>query len=187
MTIPLCWQGQMGAVGDPIVQSFAYGWSVAVVVRAARGTVPFALAACSTGRGFGEGSKARTAPAADWSKRHQSRTGPCSAPLGAWRSPELSPCRYVRLKQSGRVAQVVEQCPFKAWVAGSNPAALTSTSLPASKLLLRLPRRAPCGRSIRSPWTWPHSREPWHGYGRRLDWPWPQPHTLPGAPPTDNG
>jgi hypothetical protein len=25
----------------------------------------------------------------------------------------------------GRVAQVVEQCPFKAWVAGSNPAALT--------------------------------------------------------------
>ncbi len=27
----------------------------------------------------------------------------------------------------GRVAQVVEQCPFKAWVAGSNPAALTNT------------------------------------------------------------
>jgi hypothetical protein len=25
----------------------------------------------------------------------------------------------------GRVAQLVEQCPFKAWVAGSNPAALT--------------------------------------------------------------
>jgi hypothetical protein len=25
----------------------------------------------------------------------------------------------------GRVAQVVEQRPFKAWVAGSNPAALT--------------------------------------------------------------
>src|SRR5579863_1584437 len=26
----------------------------------------------------------------------------------------------------GRVAQLVEQCPFKAWVAGSNPAALTT-------------------------------------------------------------
>ena len=33
-----------------------------------------------------------------------------------------------RLKESGRVAQVVEQCPFKAWVAGSNPAALTKLS-----------------------------------------------------------
>src|SRR4029077_17218016 len=30
-----------------------------------------------------------------------------------------------RLKDRGRVAQLVEQCPFKAWVAGSNPAALT--------------------------------------------------------------
>jgi hypothetical protein len=29
------------------------------------------------------------------------------------------------LKLVGRVAQVVEQRPFKAWVAGSNPAALT--------------------------------------------------------------
>ena len=28
--------------------------------------------------------------------------------------------------QCGRVAQLVEQCPFKAWVAGSSPAALTS-------------------------------------------------------------
>src|SRR6185437_4279610 len=27
----------------------------------------------------------------------------------------------------GRVAQLVEQRPFKAWVAGSNPAALTTT------------------------------------------------------------
>jgi hypothetical protein len=26
----------------------------------------------------------------------------------------------------GRVAQLVEQCPFKAWVAGSSPAALTT-------------------------------------------------------------
>jgi hypothetical protein len=38
-------------------------------------------------------------------------------------SSRLSEC--VRLRESGRVAQVVEQCPFKAWVAGSNPAALT--------------------------------------------------------------
>jgi hypothetical protein len=29
-------------------------------------------------------------------------------------------------KTVGRVAQVVEQRPFKAWVAGSNPAALTN-------------------------------------------------------------
>jgi hypothetical protein len=28
----------------------------------------------------------------------------------------------------GRVAQLVEQCPFKAWVAGSSPAALTIVS-----------------------------------------------------------
>jgi hypothetical protein len=28
----------------------------------------------------------------------------------------------------GRVAQLVEQCPFKAWVAGSSPAALTKIS-----------------------------------------------------------
>src|ERR1700688_33152 len=34
--------------------------------------------------------------------------------------------KYVRLKLVGRVAQVVEQRPFKAWVAGSNPAALTN-------------------------------------------------------------
>jgi hypothetical protein len=36
-------------------------------------------------------------------------------------------CRnaMLNLKAGGRVAQLVEQCPFKAWVAGSNPAALT--------------------------------------------------------------
>ena len=34
--------------------------------------------------------------------------------------------KYVRLNRVGRVAQVVEQRPFKAWVAGSNPAALTN-------------------------------------------------------------
>ena len=36
----------------------------------------------------------------------------------------------VKLKDCGRVAQLAEQCPFKAWVAGSNPAALTK-SVPA--------------------------------------------------------
>src|ERR1019366_3133629 len=36
--------------------------------------------------------------------------------------------KYVRLKRVGRVAQVVEQRPFKAWVAVSNPAALTNPS-----------------------------------------------------------
>src|SRR2546426_304744 len=40
----------------------------------------------------------------------------------------LTSSRCVRLKESGRVAQLVEQCPFKAWVAGSNPAALTTSS-----------------------------------------------------------
>jgi hypothetical protein len=35
---------------------------------------------------------------------------------------------------SGRVAQLVEQCPFKAWVAGSNPAALTMISKPLHQL-----------------------------------------------------
>jgi hypothetical protein len=33
------------------------------------------------------------------------------------------------LKTVGRVAQVVEQRPFKAWVAGSNPAALTNIKM----------------------------------------------------------
>src|SRR6516162_2505789 len=33
-------------------------------------------------------------------------------------------CKCLIVKD-GRVAQLVEQCPFKAWVAGSNPAALT--------------------------------------------------------------
>jgi hypothetical protein len=29
------------------------------------------------------------------------------------------------LNHGGRVAQLVEQCPFKAWVEGSSPSALT--------------------------------------------------------------
>src|SRR6266852_5263341 len=40
------------------------------------------------------------------------------------RSRTVSAC--VRLSRCGRVAQLVEQRPFKAWVAGSNPAALTT-------------------------------------------------------------
>src|ERR1019366_1700517 len=39
--------------------------------------------------------------------------------------------KYVRLKLVGRVAQLVEQRPFKAWVAGSIPAALTIPTRPA--------------------------------------------------------
>jgi hypothetical protein len=38
----------------------------------------------------------------------------------------------------GRVAQLVEQCPFKAWVAGSNPAALTKN--PFRVIGLHLPQ-----------------------------------------------
>src|SRR6202011_3255739 len=34
----------------------------------------------------------------------------------------------LNLNDCGRVAQLVEQCPFKAWVAGSSPAALTKIS-----------------------------------------------------------
>src|SRR5580692_7779611 len=33
-------------------------------------------------------------------------------------------------EERGRVAQLVEQCPFKAWVAGSSPAALTRFKVP---------------------------------------------------------
>jgi hypothetical protein len=37
---------------------------------------------------------------------------------------QMTTCKYL-IVQVGRVAQLVEQCPFKAWVAGSSPAALT--------------------------------------------------------------
>jgi hypothetical protein len=43
----------------------------------------------------------------------------------------------VKLKRRGRVAQLVEQRPFKAWVAGSIPAALTILIYPLG-LLRRL-------------------------------------------------
>src|ERR1700731_4590423 len=45
-------------------------------------------------------------------------------------------CNYVKLKDCGRVAQLVEQCPFKAWVAGSSPAALTTFRITARRTLL---------------------------------------------------
>jgi hypothetical protein len=63
------------------------------------------------------------------------------------------------LKEVGRVAQLVEQCPFKAWVAGSSPAALTTIS----KYLVNIGRAdfghsrtdstgpVPCSRVRRSP------------------------------------
>jgi hypothetical protein len=54
---------------------------------------------------------------------HYQRSGSSEAPAGQTRAG-----KYVRLKSVGRVAQVVEQRPFKAWVAGSNPAALTKIS-----------------------------------------------------------
>jgi hypothetical protein len=42
----------------------------------------------------------------------------------------------LNLKDCGRVAQLAEQCPFKAWVAGSNPAALTKIS--AGRVFIRI-------------------------------------------------
>ena len=55
--------------------------------------------------------------------------------------------KYVRLKWVGRVAQVVEQRPFKAWVAGSNPAALTNlrpeSTGPLARALLFCPQVLP--------------------------------------------
>ncbi len=42
------------------------------------------------------------------------------------------PLLYVKLDVRGRVAQLVEQCPFKAWVEGSSPSALTITCFSAT-------------------------------------------------------
>src|SRR5882724_7867530 len=55
----------------------------------------------------------------------------------------LSFCGCVRLDFRGRVAQLVEQCPFKAWVLGSSPSALTtqvSVMLVLASGLAYLPR-----------------------------------------------
>src|SRR5882724_5057846 len=60
-----------------------------------------------------------------------------------WVIPFLSPCGCVRLDFRGRVAQLVEQCPFKAWVLGSSPSALTtqvSVMLVLASRLAYLPR-----------------------------------------------
>ncbi len=48
--------------------------------------------------------------------------------------------RKCLIVKGGRVAQVVEQCPFKAWVAGSNPAALTKHVSDASVISGGFPR-----------------------------------------------
>src|SRR6516225_9772130 len=73
------------------------------------------------------------------------------SPRGVWDGSLTSPkpavhgCEYVRLLECGRVAQLVEQRPFKAWVAGSNPAALTSVPLDP---LTRGPSPAPRDQSF---------------------------------------
>src|SRR5512146_3296819 len=54
-------------------------------------------------------------------------TSHAADPAG-WAGVESRP-DMVDSKESGRVAQLVEQCPFKAWVAGSSPAALTKLTL----------------------------------------------------------
>lgn len=48
-----------------------------------------------------------------------------AAPRDSWRYTQTISFPYVRLEESGRVAQLAEQCPFKAWVDGSSPSALT--------------------------------------------------------------
>ena len=42
---------------------------------------------------------------------------------------------YVKLEDSGRVAQLAEQCPFKAWVDGSSPSALTTNPVDSSGIV----------------------------------------------------
>src|SRR5947209_4199508 len=67
--------------------------------------------------------------------RRRGHLHPVTRNTSACRGPELRSIKIfvlaaalllcVRLEVCGRVAQLVEQRPFKAWVAGSNPAALT--------------------------------------------------------------
>ena len=47
----------------------------------------------------------------------------CTIPPGP--AGTISAFRCGKLLTVGRVAQLAEQCPFKAWVDGSNPSALT--------------------------------------------------------------
>jgi hypothetical protein len=49
------------------------------------------------------------------------------------------------LKTVGRVAQLVEQRPFKAWVAGSIPAALTNNEGPSLRSGFRRAAQTPRG------------------------------------------
>jgi hypothetical protein len=44
------------------------------------------------------------------------------------------------LSKVGRVAQLVEQCPFKAWVEGSSPSALTNIFLDLIRVRVQAPR-----------------------------------------------
>jgi hypothetical protein len=57
----------------------------------------------------------------------------CRRPPGACcderRCAAVRACQCVKLEESGRVAQLAEQCPFKAWVDGSSPSALTTNPL----------------------------------------------------------
>ena len=46
-------------------------------------------------------------------------------PLCLWEST-ICLRGVLNLKEWGRVAQLAEQCPFKAWVDGSSPSALTN-------------------------------------------------------------
>src|SRR5205807_9750533 len=86
--------------------------------------------------------------AKDWSRRyvHLLVCRELQRP-GAGRAFALSGrvARYVRLALCGRVAQLVEQRPFKAWVAGSSPAALTMD--PTKSNYCRGP--SPCGSGFR--------------------------------------
>jgi len=57
-------------------------------------------------------------------KREATTQGYCDD----WTHVDPRNFRKCLIAKVGRVAQLVEQCPFKAWVAGSNPAALTKIS-----------------------------------------------------------
>src|SRR5512146_3028455 len=63
----------------------------------------------------------------DWRWRFPSLITRCTTCEWAWATCIITDERdaYAKLEECGRVAQLVEQRPFKAWVAGSNPAALT--------------------------------------------------------------
>ena len=65
----------------------------------------------------------------------------------------------VKLDLRGRVAQLVEQCPFKAWVAGSSPAALTTQPFNSTGVSLRLAEFGESARFALCPELCPPSRD----------------------------